>query len=310
MKELRNLDRELTKISSESQNNDAKGEVYSRMLNTVDWLSFLVNEKMVTDKRLLRTFSSLPSFRQAAIRHRCRRKQRHQLNKTKGVLLIMDMKLEVLFVPVSDVDRAKRFYEKLGFRLDIDYIANEDFRGIQFTPPGSEASIIFGKGITSAQPGSIDRPVLAVYDIDAARDNLIARGVDVSEVFHYAGGPFNNAVKNPRVGGRDPQGRSYYSFASFEDPDGNGWLLQEIQTRLPGREWNLTRPQAMDVATLAGLLRETAEHHGHFEKTHDEHHWWDWYAPYLSARQSGSNPEEAAAAADRYMEEVLHVVPR
>jgi catechol 2,3-dioxygenase-like lactoylglutathione lyase family enzyme len=222
----------------------------------------------------------------------------------------MDMKLEVLFVPVSDVDRAKRFYEKLGFRLDIDYVANEDFRGIQFTPPGSEASIIFGKGITSAKPGSIDPPVLAVYDIDAARDNLIARGVDVSEVFHYAGGPFNNAVENPRVGGRDPQGRSYYSFASFKDPDGNDWLLQEIQTRLPGREWNLTRPQAMDVATLAGLLRETAEHHDHFEKTHAEHHWWDWYAPYLSARQSGSNPEEAAAAADRYMKEVLHVPPR
>src|SRR5215216_6330142 len=105
---------------------------------------------------ILRTFSSLPSFRQAAIRHRCRRKHPHQLNKTKGVLLIMDMKLEVLFVPVSDVDRAKRFYEKLGFRLDIDYVANEDFRGIQFTPPGSEASIIFGKGITFAQPGSID----------------------------------------------------------------------------------------------------------------------------------------------------------
>ncbi|HYX55487.1 MAG TPA: hypothetical protein VE818_04960, partial [Nitrososphaeraceae archaeon] len=100
-------------------------------------------------------------------------------------------------------------------------------------------------------------------------------------------------------------------FASFEDPDGNGWLLQEIQTRLPGRESNLTRPQAMDVATLADLLRETAEHHGHFEKTHVEHHWWDWYAPYLSARQSGgSDPEEASAAADRYMEEVLHVLPQ
>jgi catechol 2,3-dioxygenase-like lactoylglutathione lyase family enzyme len=108
----------------------------------------------------------------------------------------MDMKLEVLFIPVSDVDRAKRFYEKLGFRLDID-VSNEDFRAIQFTPPGSEVSIIFGKGITSAQPGSIDRPVLAVYDIDAARDNLIARGVGVSEVFHYAGGPFNNAGGEP-----------------------------------------------------------------------------------------------------------------
>jgi catechol 2,3-dioxygenase-like lactoylglutathione lyase family enzyme len=158
----------------------------------------------------------------------------HTYNKLSARFCDMDMKLEVLFVPVSDVDRAKRFYEKLGFRLDID-VANEGFRGVQFTAPGSEASIIFGKGITSAQPGSIDPPVLAVYDVDAARDNLIARGVDVSEVFHYAGGPFNNAVKNPRVGGRDPQGRSYYSFASFEDPDGNRWLLQEIKTRLPGR---------------------------------------------------------------------------
>jgi catechol 2,3-dioxygenase-like lactoylglutathione lyase family enzyme len=134
----------------------------------------------------------------------------------------MDMKLEVLFVPVSYVDRAKHFYEKLGFRLDTDYVAKEDFRVIQFTPPGSKASIIFGKGITSAQPGSIDPPVLAVYDIDAARDSLIARGIDVSEVFHYAGFPFNNAVENPRVDGRDPQSRPYYSFASFEDPDGNG----------------------------------------------------------------------------------------
>jgi catechol 2,3-dioxygenase-like lactoylglutathione lyase family enzyme len=183
----------------------------------------------------------------------------------------MDMKLEVLFVPVSDVDRAKRFYEKLGFRLDID-VANKEFRGVQFTPPGSETSIIFGNGITSRQPGSIDPLVLAVRDIDAARDNLIARGVDVSEVFHYAGGPFNNAVENPRVGGRDPESRSYYSFASFEDQDGNGWLLQEIKTRLPGREWNLIRPQGVDVATLAVLLRETGEHHDIFEKTHAEHH--------------------------------------
>ena len=191
----------------------------------------------------------------------------------------MDMKLEILFVPVSDVDRAKQFYEKLGFRLDIDYVANEDFRAIQFTPPNSEASIIFGKGVTSAQPGSIDPPVLAVYDIDAARDDLIARGVDVSEVFQYAGGPFNYPVENPHVSGPDPQGRSYFSFVSFKDPDGNGWLLQEIKTRLPRREWKLTRPQAMDVATLAGLLSETAEHHSNFEKTHAEHQWWDWYAP-------------------------------
>ena len=134
----------------------------------------------------------------------------------------MDMKLEVLVIPVSDVDRAKAFYEKLGFRLDIDYVGNEDFRILQFTPPSSEASIIFGKGITPARRGSADSLVLAVDDIDAARDDLIARGVEVSEVFNYAGGPFNNAVENSRVGGRDPQGRSYYSFASFKDPDGNG----------------------------------------------------------------------------------------
>ena len=198
----------------------------------------------------------------------------------------MNMKLEVVIVPVSDVDRAKAFYEKMGFRLDID-IANENFRGIQFTPPRSEASIIFGKGVTSARPGSADL-VLAVDDVGAVRDELIARGVNVSEVFHYAGGPFNNAVDNPRVGGRDPQGRSYYSFASFEDPDGNGWLLQEIKTRLPGREWKLTRAPAMNVATLAELLRETEEHHGDYEKTHAKHHWWDWYAKYLGAEKTGT----------------------
>jgi len=216
----------------------------------------------------------------------------------------MNLKLEVVVIPVSDVDRAKAFYEKLGFRLDIDKAASENFRAVQFTPPNSEASIIFGKGVTSAKPGSIDQLVLAVDDIDAARSDLIARGVNVSEVFHYAGGPFNNAVTNARVGGRDPQGRSYFSFASFQDPEGNGWLLQEIKERLPGREWKaLTRAPAMDVATLAELLRETEEHHGHYEKTHAKHHWWDWYAPYLSARQNGSSPEEAAAAADRYMED-------
>jgi catechol 2,3-dioxygenase-like lactoylglutathione lyase family enzyme len=147
----------------------------------------------------------------------------------------MNMKLEVVIVPVSDIDRAKAFYEKAGFRLDID-IANENFRGIQFTPPRSEASIIFGKGITSEKPGSAEL-VLAVDDVDAARNDLIRRGVDVSDVFYYAGGPFNNAIENPRVAGRHPEGRSYCSFASFEDPDGNRWLLQEITTRLPGREW-------------------------------------------------------------------------
>jgi len=223
---------------------------------------------------------------------------------------MMNMKLEVLVIPVSDVDRAKAFYEKLGFRLDIDYVPDDKFRVLQFTPPGSEASIIFGRGITSKKPGSADGLTLAVEDVDAACKDLIARGVAVSEVFHYAGGPFNDTGENPRVGGRDPEGRSYFSFASFEDPDGNGWLLQEIQTRLPGREWKSKRAQAMDIATLAELLRETSERHDHYEKTHAEHHWWDWYAPYLNARQNGNNPEEAVAVANRYMDDVLHVPAR
>ncbi|MEK6337319.1 MAG: VOC family protein [Acidobacteriota bacterium] len=221
----------------------------------------------------------------------------------------VDMKLEVVVIGVSDVDRAKAFYENLGWRLDADFAVG-DFRVLQLTPHNSEASIIFGKGITSAHPdstGSAPVLVLAVDDLDAARDDLVARGVAVSDVFHYAGGPLNNTIENPRVGGRDPQGRSYYSFASFEDPDGNGWLLQEIQTRLPGRDWKATGAQATDVATVAELLHETGLAHHHYEQTHAEHDWWDWYAPYLSARQNGSNPEEATAAADRYMDEVLHV---
>ena len=148
----------------------------------------------------------------------------------------MNMKLEVVILPVSDVDRAKAFYEKLGFRLDIDYVANENFRALQFTPPQSDASIIFGKGITSAKPGTAEL-VLAVENVDTARDELIARGINASEVFHYAGGPFNNSMEKPRVAGRHPEGRSYFSFASFEDPDGNRWQLQEIKERLPGREW-------------------------------------------------------------------------
>jgi catechol 2,3-dioxygenase-like lactoylglutathione lyase family enzyme len=219
----------------------------------------------------------------------------------------MNMKLEVVIVPVSDVDRAKAFYEKAGFRLDID-VANENFRGIQFTPPRSEASIIFGKGVTSAKPGSAEL-VLAVDDIDTAREDLIARDVNVSEVFHYAGGPFNNAIENARVAGRDPEGRSYFSFASFEDPDGNRWLLQEIKERLPGREWEVTA-KSMDVARLVELLQEAEEHHGHYEKTHAKHDWWNWYAPYINARQHGSTPEEAATAAGLYMEKLRNAPPR
>jgi catechol 2,3-dioxygenase-like lactoylglutathione lyase family enzyme len=221
----------------------------------------------------------------------------------------VDMKLEVVLLGVSDVDRAKAFYEKLGWRLDID-IAAGGFRGVQLTPHNSDASIIFGKGITSAKPNSSANIVLAVDNIDAARDELIARGINVSEVFHYAAGPFNNSVESPRVAGRDPDNRSYFTFASFEDPDGNSWLLQEITTRLPGREWKSTQAPTTDGATLAELLHETSEHHDQYEKTRAEHHWWDWYASYLSAREHGSSPDEAEAAANRYMDEVLHIPRR
>jgi len=221
----------------------------------------------------------------------------------------LDMKLEVVVIGVSDVDRAKTFYEKLGWRLDADFAKGDEFRVIQFTPHNSQASLIFGKGVTSMNPGSINSLTLAVDDIEAARKDLIDRGVKVSEVFHYAGGPFNNTGTNPRVSGRDAEGRSYSSFASFEDPDGNGYLLQEIQTRLPGREWKSTGAEAMDVATLAQLLHETEEHHGQYEKTHAKHNWWDWYAGYFNARLSGSTPDQAGAIADRYMEQAFHVLP-
>ncbi len=150
----------------------------------------------------------------------------------------MDMKLEVVIVPVSDVDRAKDFYERLGFREDIDFAGSAAFRVVQLTPPGSACSIIFGTGVTSAPPGSIDRLVLAVSDVDAARRELLSHGVQVSEVFHDAGGGLAGgfyAGSEARAPGSDPQRRSYASYASFNDPDGNRWLLQELTERLPGR---------------------------------------------------------------------------
>ena len=206
-----------------------------------------------------------------------------------------DMKLEVVTVPVSDVDRAKRFYQSLGWRLDADIAVGDAFRVVQLTPPQSPCSVAFGKGLTTAEPGSAQRLLLVVYDIDAARADLLSRGAEVSEVFHLAGG---------RVPGPDPQRRSYQTYAAFSDPDGNAWLLQEIRTRLPGREWeDLTG----DVASRARLLRETAEHHDPYEKSHAPHNWWDWYAAYMDAREQGNTPDEASQAAGRYMDEVLHI---
>jgi catechol 2,3-dioxygenase-like lactoylglutathione lyase family enzyme len=207
----------------------------------------------------------------------------------------IDMKLEVVTLPVSDVDRAKHFYQSLGWRMDADIAVGDNFRVVQLTPPHSACSVSFGKGLTTAEPGSAQRLLLVVDDIDEARADLISRGAEVSEVFHLAGG---------RVPGPDPQRRSYQTYAAFSDPDGNAWLVQEIRTRLPGREWeDLTG----DVASRAGLLAETAQHHDPYEKSHAPHNWWDWYAAYMDAREHGSTPDEASQAAGRYMEEVLHI---
>ncbi len=207
----------------------------------------------------------------------------------------IDMKLEVVTVPVSDVDRAKRFYQSLGWRLDADIAVGDAFRVVQLTPPRSACSVAFGTGVTAGEPGSVQRLILAVWDADAARADLLGRGIEVSEVFHLAGG---------RVPGPDPEGRSYQTYAAFSDPDGNAWLLQEIKTRLPGREW---QDPAGDVASLADLLHETAEHHGPYEQSHAPHNWWDWYAAYFQARQQGRTQDEASQAAHRYMAEVKHV---
>jgi catechol 2,3-dioxygenase-like lactoylglutathione lyase family enzyme len=211
----------------------------------------------------------------------------------------VDLKLEVVVVPVSDADRAKNFYASLGWREDADFVFTDDFRVLQFTPPGSEASIIFGTGVTPDGAAPVGKLVLAVDDIEAARAELIGRGVDVSEVFH---GVAYRADGQGREAGLDPQRKSYSSFATFSDPDGNEFLLQEITERLPGRV------DEAGIPTLAELLLETAMHHDRFEKAAPEHNWWDWYAPYLYAREHGSTPEQATVAADRYMEEAHGVV--
>jgi len=208
----------------------------------------------------------------------------------------VDLKLEVVIVPVSDVDRAKAFYGGLGWRLDGDFAAGENWRVVQFTPPGSPCSIFIGKGITAAAPGSMQGTFLAVDDIEAARAALSERGAAVSEAFHFDGGLHVDGTKG-RVPGRDPDGRSYFTFASFSDPDGNSWMLQEIKNRLPGRGFS-----SMDVASLTELLKETEKGHGGYEATAPKHHWSDWYAAYIVARQQGKTSEEAAKDAGLHME--------
>jgi catechol 2,3-dioxygenase-like lactoylglutathione lyase family enzyme len=208
---------------------------------------------------------------------------------------MVDMKLEVVVIPVSDVDRAKRFYLSMGWRLDADFASGDNWRVVQVTPPGSACSFFFGKGITKATPGSVQGLLLIVDDIEAARAELIGYGVDVSEVFHFEGGLHFTGTQG-RLPGPDPEGRSYFTWASFSDPDGNGWLFQEIKTRLPGRGLS-----SMDVATLAPLLREAEQHHSQYEATAPKHHWSGWYAAYLVARERGRTPEEAAKDAALHM---------
>ena len=205
----------------------------------------------------------------------------------------VDMKLEVVVIPVSDVDRAKEFYATLGWRLDADYASGDDYRVIQFTPPGSSASVIFGKNVTAAAPGSAQGLYLVVSDIAAARKELLDCGIKVSDVFHDAGGVYAGTDEpylfgRLRIGGEDPDHRSYRSFASFSDPDGNGWLFQQVTERLPGRvEADTTFTSSPDLA--AALRRAAAAHGEHEKRTGGQHdaNWPDWYAEYIVREQAG-----------------------
>ncbi|MBW0004876.1 MAG: VOC family protein [Hyphomicrobiales bacterium] len=205
--------------------------------------------------------------------------------KARGV----DMKLEIVVIPVSDVDRAKRFYAGLGWRLDADVSKGNDFRVLQFTPPGSACSIIFGAGVTEAAPGSVNGLHLIVSNIEAARSEVVAHGVDVTDVFHDSGGVFHHAGRKERLSGPDTARRSYASFASFTDPDGNGWTFQEVTRRLPGRiDGGLA--SFTSSSELAAALRRAAAAHGEHEKRsgQPDANWPDWYAEYMVREQAGT----------------------
>ena len=215
-----------------------------------------------------------------------------QTNDAAGEARV-DTKFEIVVIPVSDVDRAREFYARLGWRLDADYDNGKDFRVIQFTPPGSGCSVIFGKNVTGAAPGSAQGLYLIVADIQAARDNLLRRGVKIGEVFHGAGDVYSGPDQpylfgRIRVNGPDPEHRSYRSFASFSDPDGNGWLLQELTTRLPGRI-DATATAFASAIDLASAFRRAEAAHGEHEKRikQRDENWPDWYAAYMVAEQSG-----------------------
>ena len=210
----------------------------------------------------------------------------------------IDMKFEIVVIPVSDVDRAKEFYTKLGWRLDAEFGSGDDFRIIQFTPPGSGCSVIFGKNVTAAVPGSAQGLYLIVSDIEATRAELQRRGVEVSEVFHsegvYAGTDEAYLFGRVRVSGPDPEHRSYRSFASFKDPDGNGWLFQELTTRLPGRIDSAATTFASANDLASAMRRASVAHGKHEERTggQRDENWPDWYASYMVAEQSGAKLPE------------------
>jgi catechol 2,3-dioxygenase-like lactoylglutathione lyase family enzyme len=201
----------------------------------------------------------------------------------------VDQKLEVVAIPVSDVDRAKRFYESLGWKLDADFWIGKNFRAVQLTPPGSPCSIHLSP---TGAPGSAQGMFLVVSDLEAARRQLIARGADVSGAFHFDG-------DHQPVPGADPGGQSYFSYASFADPDRNQWVIQEVKTRLPGRglSW--------DLPTVTELLREAETQHGQYEPTAPKHHWSGWYGAYIVARERGRTPDEAFKDATRHIEGAL-----
>jgi catechol 2,3-dioxygenase-like lactoylglutathione lyase family enzyme len=204
-----------------------------------------------------------------------------------------DMKFEIVVIPVSDVDRAKQFYAKLGWRLDADYDDGKGFRIIQFTPPGSGCSVIFGKNVTPATPGSAQGLYLIVSDLQAARKALLDRGLQISEEFHnegvYTGTDETYLFGSVRVSGPDPEHRSYRSFASFKDPDGNGWLFQEITMRLPGRI-DAAATTFASASDLADAMRRASAAHGEHEKRIGaaDPNWPDWYAKYMVAEQAGT----------------------
>ena len=214
----------------------------------------------------------------------------------KAVAAKVEIKFEIVVIPVSDIDRAKEFYGRLGWRLDADYDNGKDFRVIQFTPPGSGCSVIFGKNVTAAAPGSAQGLYLIVSDIEAARKELLDRGIQISEVFHDAGGVYAGTDEpylfgRLRVSGPDPEHRSYRSFASFHDPDGNGWLFQEITTRLAGRIDSAATTYA-SANDLASAFRRAEAAHGVHEKNvlggQRDENWPEWYAAYMVAEQAGT----------------------